>query len=34
MENITIDEILKLHAVNNMVAIINDGQLVRLTHES
>lgn len=34
MEKITIEEMLKLNAVNNMVAIINDGQLMRVTHES
>ena len=33
MEQITIEYILKLYAVNNMIAIINDGQLVRVTHE-
>lgn len=34
MEQITIEEMLKLYVVNNMIAIINDGQLVRVTRES
>ena len=33
MEQITIEYILKLYAVNNMIAVINDGQLVRLKHD-
>ncbi len=32
MEHITVDEMLKLHAIG-MMAIINDGQLVRVTYE-
>ena len=34
MEQITVEEMIKLHATNNMVAIINDGQLVRIIYES
>jgi hypothetical protein len=30
---ITLDEILKIYATTGMVAIINDGQLVRVMYE-
>ena len=32
MEQITVEEMLKLHAIG-MIAIINYGQLVRVTYE-
>ena len=34
MDRITVGEMLKIYATIGMVAIINDGQLVRITYES
>ena len=33
MEYITLEEILKLNVVNNIIAIVNDGKLVRLKRD-
>lgn len=32
MEQITLEEMLRIYATTGMVAIINDGQLVRVTY--
>ena len=33
MEQITVEEMLKIYVSTCMVAIINDGQLVRITYD-
>ena len=33
MDQITVGEMLKIYATTGMVAIVNDGQLVRVTYE-